>query len=732
MNRLIFSIFCLFVSLSSFSQRQQLFNSNWTFSLEGNSEMQNKQVTLPHDWSILFPTDKSSPMGGEGGYYVAGKGVYTKKFIPEKEWQGKKNSLLFEGVYMNATIVLNGKEIASHGYGWTPFEVDITNAVEYDVENTLVVLVDNSKQKNCRWYTGSGIYRNVWLKSVPMNDAIGDFAVHAMKQGDDYSLAVDCKTKLTAIVKDKVGNTIAEGELPLTVKNPKEWSPEEPVLYNLVLKSSTDEVQTRIGFRTIEYSAEKGMMLNGKKVIMNGACVHSDNGPLGACAYKGAETRRVESLKKAGFNAVRTSHNPPSEAFLDACDSIGLLVIDEIFDGWRTQKNTYDYSTLFDNYWQQDVDAWVKRDVNHPSIWCWSIGNEVIERTEPECVMTARKLAGRVHSLDPYRPVTSAMCSWSQGWARFDTLMAQHDICGYNYYMHEAENDHKRVPERVIMQTESFPRDAVKNWQAVMKNDYVIGDFVWTGIDYLGESGLGRFHYEGQTAGESWQADQYPWHGAYCGDIDLLGWRKPISYLRDMLYNKDRKGLHIAVLEPDGYYGKINVTMWSVWPAWERWTWKGWEGKPIKVEVYSNAESVKMYLNNKLIDEQPVVNSTATFTVNYKPGILKAEGIVGGKVAYSESYKTAGKANKVVLKQENYEGLTYVTATVVDKNGTPIPDPYELTFSSNTEILATASADLTDTVSYTSHTRKTWNGMAQAIVRSADNLQVKVTYRPVK
>ncbi|MCF0197838.1 MAG: DUF4982 domain-containing protein [Bacteroidaceae bacterium] len=710
------------------AQRQVLFNDDWLFTLEGNTQLQQQHVTLPHDWSIGLPTDRRAPMGNDGGHFVAGKGKYMKTFTAKSAWKGKRNWLCFEGVYMNCRVVLNGKQVAEHAYGWTPFEADITEALRYDAENVLEVYVDNSRQKNCRWYTGSGIYRNVWVKTLPMTDAIGDYAVHTTKQGSDYRVDVDCRTAVTARLTDPDGRTVAEGQLPLTVPSPREWSPQSPALYTLHLRSTTDEVATRIGFRTIEYSAEKGLLLNGKSIELSGACVHSDNGALGACAYKGAETRRVKLLKEAGFNAVRTSHNPASTAFLDACDSLGLLVIDELYDGWRTSKTTYDYATLFDDHWKDDVDAFVRRDVNHPSIWCWSIGNEVIERTEPECVMTARRLAGRIHSLDPYRPVTSAMCSWGQGWSRFDTLMAEHDICGYNYYLHEAENDHQRVPSRVVMQTESYPRDAVRNWQTVTKHPYVIGDFVWTGIDYLGESGIGRYYYEGQTPGEHWERDHYPWHGAYCGDIDLLGWRKPISYLRDLLYNRG-DGVHIGVREPDGYYGTIKETSWSVWPTWERWTWRGWEGRPIDVEVYCNATSVRLYLNDHLVAEQPVADCTARFSLPYQPGTLRAEAFADGRRVGTAVLRTAGKPAKVILEKDEYPDLTFVTATVVDRHGTPVPTPCELTFTANSEILATASACLTDTIPYNIRTRATWNGMAQAIVRTTERLDVKATFR---
>ncbi len=268
---------------------------------------------------------------------------------------------------------------------------------------------------------------------------------------------------------------------------------------------------------------------------MNGGCVHHDNGCLGAAAFNRAEERRVELLKSAGFNAIRTSHNPPSEAFLDACDRLGMMVIDESFDGWKEQKTPYDYAKVFDAWWQRDLESMVLRDRNHPSIIMWSTGNEIIERKKPEAVETAKMLANCIRTIDPTRPVTSAMTTWDNDWEIFDTLFAAHDIGGYNYQLHRAESDHRRVPSRVIVQTESFPRDAFANWKMVQSNNYIIGDFVWTALDYLGESGIGRWYYPGETPGEHWENDFFPWHGAYCGDIDLTGWRKPISHYRNIL-----------------------------------------------------------------------------------------------------------------------------------------------------------------------------------------------------
>ena len=434
-------------------------------------------------------------------------------------------------------------------------------------------------------------------------------------------------------------------------------------------------------------------------------------------------------MKEAGFNAVRCSHNPPSEAFLDACDHLGLLVIDESFDGWRSSKTSHDYSTLFDQWWTKDIESMVLRDRNHPSVFCWSIGNEIIERKTPEAVLTAYALAGYVHKLDPTRPVTSALAAWDSDWEIYDPLAAAHDIVGYNYMMHKGPSDHERVPERVMMQTESYPRDAFANWNRLDRNAYIIGDFVWTAIDYLGESGIGRFYYKGESEGEHYQRNQFPWHGAYCGDIDLTGIRKPISYYREMLYNPDRK-LYMAVKEPNGYYGEIKETQWSVWPTWECWNWPGHEGKNIDVEIYSRYPAVRLYLNDRLIAEKPTTRNEefkAIFTIPYAPGTLKVVGVENGKETDARILETAGNPARIQLTADHTEitadgeSLVYVMAEITDRKGRLVPNADALIkfdVQGAGTLLATCSADLKDESAYTDSRRKAWKGRAMAVIKA--------------
>ena len=703
--------------------RKQLFDADWQFTRNGKTIT----VNLPHDWDIYEgPNPATGATKEGGGWFPGGKGEYRKTFKTPKADIVK---LHFEGVYQKAEVFVNGQKAGQHAYGYTPFTVDITSylKVKGEEENEVLVKVNNSEQPNCRWYSGSGIYRHVWLVTTPKRHI------------DEQSLYVTTpdvhtvKIQAEVVMEDGARKPI---EKNIHVENPHLWSPDDPYLYHTTIEAEGDVVLVTYGIRTIEYTAEKGFVLNGKPFPINGACLHHDDGVLGAMAFDAAEVRKVKLMKEAGFNLIRTAHNPTTRAFLDACDSLGMLVIGEAFDGWRKQKNPYDYSTLIDSCYREDIHAMVQRDRNHPSIICWSIGNEVIERKDLRVVTTARKLKKAILEMDNTRPVTEALCAWDDDWEIYDPHFEVLDICGYNYMIHKHESDHQRDPKRVMWQTESYPRDAFKNWKLVHEYPYIVGDIVWTGLDYLGESGIGRNYYEGERPGEHYVSGGQPdWHGAYCGDVDITGWRKPISHYREMLW-KDSEDLYMAVREPDGYRGKIHMTAWSVWPTWESWNWEGsrdpksatvtsWEGKPIDVEVYTKAPDVKLYLNDKLVGTKQVNQSTeykAVFTIPYEPGILRAE--AGGK---SMTLSTAGEPAALRLTSDktmlNHDGqdLAFIIVEVIDKEGNVCPDaaiPCEAVVKGQGTLLSFASADLKDREPYTSPRVTTWKGRALLVVRS--------------
>ena len=724
---------------------QKLFDSDWQFSRDGKTI----NVNLPHDWDIYDAPDPATGRTGTGGgWFQGGRGEYRKTFPTPL---GERVRLHFEGVYQRAEVLVNGHKAGQHGYGYTPFTVDITpwlKRAEDSSLNEVVVKVNNSDQPNCRWYSGSGIYRHVWLQTMP--------ALHIAQDGV-FVTTPDVKSeRATVMVEATVENesdeersaTVVVGSRQMmvtvpahgkktvtttyTLSRPRLWSPDTPHLYTAEVElraagKTVDSRQVRYGVRSFSFDAEKGFVLNGQPLLINGACVHHDDGILGAMAYDDAEIRKVKQMKEAGFNLIRTSHNPTTRAFLDACDSLGMMVIGEAFDGWRSQKNPHDYSTLIDSCYREDVHAMVLRDRNHPSIISWSIGNEVIERKEIRVITTARQLKAAVLECDTTRPVTEALCAWDRDWEIYDPHAEVLDVVGYNYMIFKHATDHQRDPKRVMWQTESYPRDAFRNWALCYDYPYIVGDIVWTGLDYMGESGIGRYYYEGERPGESFAPGGQPdWHGAYCGDVDVTGWRKPISHYRAMLWN-DEPCLYMAVKEPNGYRGTIRETMWSVWPTWESWTWPGWEGKPLDVEVYTKEPEVSLYLNDKLIATKKVGRDTefkATFSVPYEAGTLRAE--AGNKHV---TLATAGSPARLRLTTDKRtlkvggQSLAFVILEVVDKAGRLCPDAAvqcEVGVSGQACLMAAASADLKDREPSTSPRVTTWKGRAMIVVRSTD------------
>jgi len=780
-------VLLLIVTVSSFSgyaqngmERKQLFDYDWKFFLGDASEAKAtdfndeswRKLDLPHDWSIEGKIHPKNPTGGGGGFFPAGIGWYRKTFQAPDAWKTKKTAIYFEGVYMNSEVFINGKSLGVYPYGYSSFSYDLTPYLNFGKENVIAVRVDNSQQVNSRWYSGSGIYRHVWMMVTD--------PVHVAHWGVGITTPVVSAKKATVLVKTTVKNETSaaqsvvvktllwnksskcggngqmkimlpansEKEITQTIQisKPMLWTPEAPYLYQAQIqvlkdKKVLDDTKTAFGIRSIKFTAENGFQLNGKTVKLNGGCVHHDNGCLGAAAFDRAEERKIELLKAGGFNAVRTSHNPPSEAFLNACDRLGLLVMDESFDCWKVGKNNNDYSKYFNQWWHRDLETMILRDRNHPSIIMWSIGNEIPERGDHSAIETAKMLANAIKKIDTDRPITSAIVNNGKDWSKFDTLMAVHDVAGYNYNLYTAPDDHKRVPSRIIVQTESYPKDAFNNWKLVQENNFVIGDYVWTALDYLGESGIGRWYYSGDVPGEHWENNFFPYHGAYCGDIDLIGWRKPISHYRSMLYNNNEK-LYMAVREPEPEPLEIKTTWWSVYPTWESWTWPGFEGKTVQVEVYSKYPKVRLYHNNKLIGEQATTREQqfkATFSVPYSTGVVKAVGVENDKEMESTMLQTAGVAAKLKLSADrkeilaNGQDLSFVTIEITDKDGVFQPnatDRLHFKIDGPGTIAGVDNADLKDVEQYVGNTRKVWKGRALVVIKSnhhAGEIKLSVT-----
>ncbi len=750
--------------------RRQNFCHNWRFHLNdvewgrwGKIDFSTwRLLDLPHDWSIELPRDAKNVSGDSGGWFPMGVGWYQKSLTLDPEWRGKKIFVEFEGVYMNAMIWLNRHCLGRHPYGYTSFQLDLTPYLDWEGENSLRVFVDNSHQLNSRWYSGSGIYRPVWLivadpvhvahwgVSVTTPQVSVEVATVRVDTWVENESGAEKIVSLRARIVGPDGSTVAtvEGESSIgdgtrhefrqeaVIPQPQLWSPDSPHLYRveteiLVDGKIADTEITTFGIRSIEFSAEKGFLLNGLPTLLKGGCVHHDNGILGAASYPRSERRKVEVLKASGFNAVRCAHNPPASAFLEACDQLGILVIDEAFDCWREGKNNGDYHTVFDDWWQRDLDAMLYRDRNHPSVIMWSIGNEVIEREGyGEGHEIARRLAEHVRAVDPTRPVTAAICgSWrADAWELMDPMFAALDVGGYNYQWKDYRSDHARLPGRIMMGSESFALEASDNWQAVEEIPAVIGDFVWTAQDYLGESGIGRVHFEGEKFPF---LGGYPWHHANCGDLDLCGFKRPQSYYRDMLWRADPR-LYIAVHPNYPDEKKPSVTLWG-WPdVWPNWNWQGQEGKVFKVEVYSNCDEVELFLDDCSIGRKPCSRTEqfkVEFEVAYQPGILRSTGYISGKCVVEQILATTGKpaqihltADRESIQADGFD-LCYVTVEVVDEAGRLHPtadNNIYFTVKGAGKILAVGNGNPVSEELYVGNQRKVHRGRALVVVKAAE------------
>ncbi|HKK43777.1 MAG TPA: glycoside hydrolase family 2 TIM barrel-domain containing protein [Bacteroidales bacterium] len=778
LSSLLFLVLPHCSDINNQSSRHEIkIDNGWLFLLSDTAGAENPgfndngwmEVDLPHDWSIeniagndtsahTGPFSRASEGGEATGHVKGGTGWYRKHLRVDNTFKNKKISLNFDGVYMISSVWVNGKKAGDHYYGYTPFSYDITGMLIPGADNIIAVRVRNPG-KNSRWYTGSGIYRHVSLTltnpvSVKDNSL---FVRSVMKPGDTAQIKASViinnsspvlnDITLVTLISDSGGSTIAEKETNLTtdagasvhadatlnLPDPILWSPDNPHLYKatvqiLINGKITDSYTVPFGIRTMEFSAEKGFLLNGKPVELRGGCLHHDNGLLGSAAFDRAEVRRVELMKANGFNAIRTSHNPPSKQFLDACDSLGMLVIDEAFDMWEHPKNPDDYSNYFKDNWKSDIESMILRDRNHPGIFAWSIGNEIYERADTSGQRIARQMIKVVKDLDDTRPVTAAICGfWDHPglkWNSTEPAFAYLYLGGYNYQWREYESDHKKFPERIMMGTESVPMEAYDNWEQVEKNPWVIGDFVWTGMDYLGESGIGHVYYDKKNSGFNMP---WPWYDAWCGDIDITGQKKAQSYFRDVVWRRSQLEMAVHAPAPEGK--KEGISYWG-WPdEFQSWTWPGEEGKLLHVSVYSRCREVRLELNGKVIGQKTVSSKTrltAGFDVPYSPGELKAVGITDGKELASKTFKTAGQPVTLALIPDRKEinasrnDLAYVTIEVRDKDGNLVPNgAVKVTISvrGDGELLASGNGAPDDMQSFRNPACKTYNGRCLAIIR---------------
>jgi beta-galactosidase len=765
-------------ALENVSRSKILFDENWLFQkgdVKGADAIDFKDASwhkldLPHDWSIEGAFDKNNPGGGDEAYLPTGIGWYRKHFYVPATMLKHEIKILFDGIYMNSDVWINGHPLGHHPSGYTPVYYDIAPYLEKG-NNVIAVRVDNSLQSNTRWYTGSGIYRNVWLIITgKLHIAYQGIYVTTPVVTPDSGLVDVAATirndfqkeqtgSLVSVLIDKNGHEIARATKSFTVhstsdtvvkeqiaiSNPKRWSLESPYLYTLRTivqqeKKSIDVENVRIGIREIKYDTNLGFSLNGVQTKMKGVCLHENGGVVGSAVPIGIWQRRLKILKSMGVNAIRASHNPPDPGFLDLCDQMGFLVMDEAFDAWTEGKRDYDYHLYFDKWYKQDLSAMLLRDRNHPSIVLWSVGNEIPEQSEPEGVEILKKLVDICHCLDSTRPVTSACdkIADDQHPTSLD-FTTKLDIVGYNYVDRWHKNrelyygpDKIKFPDRKMIGTEdesvygvrgyySLGQDSTRVnpnytfnminseqlWKFIDTHDYVIGDFIWTGIDYLGES--------------FWPATE-----AASGALDICGFKK------------------------DAYY--FYKSQWSDQPVlhlFPHWNWPTRKGQVIPVLAYTNCDTVDLYLNGKFYGEKrlafprqgtsggwnhydkPLVPQTTAdlhlqWDVPYEPGELIAVGKKEG-TTITDTIRTAGKAFAIQVKIDhdtitaNNQDVVHVTCEIVDKDGyiNPLADNLiHFSVKGQGKLIGVGSGNPFDHESHKASMHKAFHGLCLAIIQA--------------
>ncbi|WP_425826610.1 glycoside hydrolase family 2 TIM barrel-domain containing protein [Streptomyces fractus] len=724
------------------------FNDGWTvgphtglFSkLSGGEEK--TPVTLPHD--ALISTARAPEHRGKGGYFPSAAFQYTKDFVAPEEWRGKHVRLHFDGAYRDAMVYVNGALAANRAGGYTPFDAVLDPYLRFGESNSVRVHVRT--HDDSRWYAGAGLYRDVRLEvREPVHIRPGHLHVSTPVIDDDlavveFAFPVDNLTGETRTLDVRValtapgGGVAAEAIEPVTVlarssapvrmrlyvDAPQRWSVDTPQLYAAAIQlhdgaTELDAADLRVGLRSLRLDPRHGLRVNGDLLKLRGACIHHDNGPLGAAAFADAEARKIRLLKEAGFNAVRSAHNPMSEAMLDACDELGMIVMDEAFDIWTVQKSSFDYSVSFPDWWERDLEAMVRRDRNHASVLFYSIGNEIPETGDEFGANLGRRLAETVRGLDPDRFVTNGINGFVSvmddllrlkasgglpasgvndamadpaGTERMNQLnrsslvtektaesFAVLDVAGMNYGDARYDLDAEAIPRRIIVGTETFPTRIASNWPLVQKHPQVIGDFTWTGWDYLGEAGIGRPKYAGEALDHE---APYPWLTAWCGDIDITGHRLPASYFREIVFGL-RSDPYIAVRNPETAKLTQLTDAWAWSDSQSSWTWDTPEGTRTVVEVYSADDEVELLFDGRSLGSRPAGPAhgfTALFDVEYHPGELVAIGRSAGR----ETGRCALSSRKgdalLTVRPERKSvplgpgSLLYVPVEIVDEKGT--------------------------------------------------------------
>ncbi len=770
----------------------QNFDEGWSFSYStGNAYLDRKgaackeTVDLPHDFMIGTARTPDSRTEGAGGFFQGGVGTYEKAFSVSGEKRGKQFLLLIEGSYGNTEVWLNGNLACLHHYGYTEFYVDLTPWVKYDGDNKLKIVVENTSLPNSRWYSGSGLYRHVYFLE---GEAVyfAPWSVFA-RTPDTETIELDAlltnsakeqMCTVQAVILDAEGKEVTAGTKRIKCKegettcsfqmhadNLKLWELESPYLYTarLSVAETGEQKEITFGVRTIEFTREKGFLLNGRPVKLRGGCIHHDNGIVGSRAYTALEERKIRLLKESGYNAIRTSHNPMSTALLNECDRQGMLVMDEAFDQWRAKKNLGDYHLYFEDHWKEDLGSMIMRDRNHPSVIMYSIGNEIGERDgSGNGAQISHDMCEYVRSLDDTRAITNGVCAIFLDAGEFGGILAnifgsgeaidfdsipeevkkfidqtdyvtEHwgeltadfvkdlDVVGYNYLDDRYAKDGEDFPDRLIVGTESYPLKMKQVWERTEAHPYVLGDFTWTAFDYLGESGIGHAFYDQKGS----LFCDYPWHTGYCGDYDLCGFIRPQGRFRRLLWKKETAPV-ITVLRPE-HFGKSEIiSTWGWADVAESYSWPGYEGKEIRLDIYSDAEEVEITINGRIADRITVPEShIAQTTVIYEPGTIEVTNYTGGKKGESSILKTTGKTAALRLTEEKTQAddVKIVIVEAVDDQGNRVPydcGKVSVETLENAVLVGFGTGDPVTEENFTTRSCTLYEGRALMVLRKTD------------
>lgn len=777
------------------------FNEDWVVRDEAG---RSKSVVLPHDAMIEREREPESKAGGAQAYFPGGRYCYEKKFWVPEEWAEQSVYLQFEGVYKNARVYLNGKEAGGASYGYIPFFVNTEGMLHYGAENVVRVEAENEEQPDSRWYTGAGIYRPVWLwmgrkehiepegvKITTLSCSPARILVQADYTGEGCGVRVEIlEEKRIAegekrIVKGEKIIAEAEGNrVEIEVPDAKLWSDETPFLYRYRVSLVNngvicDTAEGSFGIRKVTWD-ENGLYVNGKNTLLRGGCIHHDNGILGAAAHDKSEERRVRLLKEAGYNAVRSAHNPASRALLEACDRFGMYVMDESWDMWFAHKSRFDYACEWRQHYREDLKAMVARDYNHPSVILYSIGNEVSEPAKEEGVRLTGEMVDYLHELDPGRAVTIGLNlmivhsskkgkgiykeeggrdeSGDEKMSKMNSTMFNMvasmvgtgmnksanskaadestapcldlvDIAGYNYASGRYPLEGKAHPGRLVVGSETFPQDIARNWAMVKKYPYLIGDFMWTAWDYLGEVGIGAWAYTEDGKGFS---KPYPWLLADCGAFDILGNPGAAVACARAAWDLD-EAPYIGV-QPVNHPGvKPAKAVWRGTNAFASWSYQGCEGNLAVIEVYSSAPVVELSLNGKSLGRKKTKLCRAVFKTKYRSGRLEAAAYdrQGKNVGSSSLISAEGKIKIQALPEEKEIGvgeICYIPVTLAGENGVVESNAdRELTATvEGGELLAFGSANPRTRERYDSGSFATYYGRALAVVRGTKKGALKL------